>query len=244
MNTLSREWNVPEDLREKKTRQKSKWHLNIVKKIGQGGFGSVYSGSLSRVILGRETVKLAVKEQDVADHNYEVAMLRKLSHPNIVPLLGDYIENGKGFLAVPMYESNLREWSGECHGILLDVLSGLEYLKTQDIVHCDIKSENICVRLTSRGPEGVIIDFGLAKKNGEDDRGVTPEYLQKYIAWTANKLVVESLDHRYDLFCLGVVAGNVNSSDKELCIELKELLENEILEGVQKITEKVPSLRL
>ena len=247
-------FNVPEDLPEKRITRKGQWKLNVRQKIGQGGFGSVYGGKLSRAFLGRETVELAVKEQDKEHHDYEVAMLRKLSHPNIVPLLGDYIENDKGFLAVPMYESNLKEWSGECHDILLGVLSGLEYLKTQNIVHCDIKPENICVRLSSRGPEGVIIDFGVAKKNGEEDRGVTKEYIVKYMTWTnkANRFVVESLDHRYDLFCLSVVAGkvagkagNVNSSDKELCLELKDLLEKKILEEpFQQITNGTLSLRL
>ena len=222
-------WTVPRGIKKSIKKKGKKWHLNIGPKIGQGGFGSVYSGNISKCIF-QYYVKVAVKEQDVESHEHEVSMLRQLSHPNIVPLLGDYVENDRGFLVVPMYESNLKEWSGECQGILVDVSSGLEYLKEKNIVHCDIKPENICVRLSSRGPQGVIIDFGVAKKNGEDDRGGTREYVLKYISWTANKLVVESLDHRYDLFCLSVVAGNVDSSDKELCLELKDLLENEIEE--------------
>ena len=92
----------------------------------------------------------------------------------------------------------------------------------------------------------MIIDFGVAKKNGEDDKSVSLEYLLKYTTWTEKfELNVESLDHRYDLFCLSVVAGNVDSSDKESCLELKGLLENKILEEpLQKITNRTLSLRL
>lgn len=236
------EWRVPKGIKKShEVKKRKKWYLNVDKKKASGGFGTVYSGNLSRwrvlkSLIFKDHVKVAVKEQDVESHEHEVNMLRQLSHPNIVPLLGDYVENDRGFLVVPMYESNLKEWSGECHGILLDVSLGLEYLNDEGIVHCDIKPGNICVRLSSQGPEGVIIDFGVAKKNGEDDRGVTPEYLNAYFKWNlSNSINVEYLDHRYDLFCLSVVAGNVDSSDKELCLELKDLLENEIKKELKPI---------
>ena len=123
------------------------------RKKRRGAFGVVSKGTLSRVIVPREYVGVAVKEQEVDSHEHEVSILRQLSHQNIVPLLGAYVENDRGYLVVPMYTSSLNEWKGPCYDILMDVNDGLEYLKEQKVVHRDIK-KNICVRETAEGPEG------------------------------------------------------------------------------------------
>ena len=226
-----KKWTVPESIISTQVRKQKRWYLNVDKRKASGGFGTVYSGNLSRWLVDKSnilksSVKVAVKEQDVANHEHEVSMLRQLAlpkpHPNIVPLLGAYVENNKGYLVVPMYKSSLGDWKGPCEDILMGVLSGLQYLETKGVVHCDIKPGNICVRQTEDGLQGVIIDFGLAKKDGEGNRGYTRDYLKAYDDFNeSNRINVESLDHRYDLFCLSVVAGEVDASDGEKCLELQ-----------------------
>lgn len=248
------EWSIPKDVNKSiEMRKRKRWYLNVDKKKASGGFGTVYSGNLSRWLASKTTifkiyVKVAVKEQDVATHEHEVKMLRQLAlpkpHPNIVPLLGAYVENDMGYLVVPMYKSSLDKWEGPCEDILMDVLRGLEHLKEKNIVHGDIKPGNICVR-QAKGLHGVIIDFGVAKKDGDDDRGGTLEYVNAYLKWnTLNSLNVESLDHRYDLFCLSVVAGEVNASDKAECLDLKDKLLDVLLAEPLIDMENVQQLRL
>ncbi len=218
-----KKWNIPADIpRRTEYKPMKKWHLNVGGEKGSGGFGIVSKGTLSRLMVPREYVDVAVKEQNVADHEHEVSMLSQLSHQNIVPLLGAYVENDRGYLVVPMYKSSLDKWKGPCEDILMDVLRGLKYLEEKNIVHSDIKPGNICVRETEEGPHGVIIDFGLAKMDGEPDRGYTPIYRDAYFDFNgSSRINKKPLDHRYDLFCLSVVAGEVDATDRARCLELK-----------------------
>ncbi|CAL1543764.1 unnamed protein product [Lymnaea stagnalis] len=64
--------------------------------------------------------------------------------------------------------------------IMLDVFTGLSVLERHGITHCDIKPENICMKINSDGSSTTkIIDFGSSKS--QKDRmtysGLTPEYL-------------------------------------------------------------------
>ena len=104
---MSKKWSVPDQVpRRRVDRGIKKWHLNVEKKK-ERCFGVVSKGTLSRVIVPREYVDVAVKEQEVDSHEHEVSILRQLSHQNIVPLLGAYVENDRGYLVVPMYKSSL-----------------------------------------------------------------------------------------------------------------------------------------
>lgn len=227
-------WKVPERDIKKKNK---KWHLSVdSKSLGQGSFGSVVMGKLKRTVV--ESLKVAVKEQSKEDHGYEVSILQSLDNRYIAPLLGSYEVGEKGFIVVPMYVSDLRKWEGPCYNILVDVLSGLDYLKTKGVVHCDIKFENICV--TERG-EGRIIDFGLAKYEGNPNRGFTPFYRDRYVERYGTRRSL--LDHKYDVFCLCLVAFSVESDDRKKCYDLHSDLLISINEMIE-IENEPQSLRL
>ncbi|XP_071708196.1 probable serine/threonine-protein kinase PBL7 [Rutidosis leptorrhynchoides] len=147
--------------------------------IGQGGFGSVYSGVLQD---GR---KIAVKLMDHAgkqgeeEFTVEVEMLSRLRSPYLLALIGycsesqhrvlvyDFMANGglqehlypiRGANAVP---SNL-DWEIRLR-IALEAAKGLEYLHehvTPPVIHRDFKSSNI---LLDKGFHAKVSDFGLAK---------------------------------------------------------------------------------
>lgn len=232
------EWRVPK-------RVKKRWYLNIdARERDRGSFGQVFRGTLEKIPY----IKVAVKKQKVDSHEHEVSILRGLDHTNIVPLLGSYVEKGMGYLVVPMYESNLSDWEGECYDLLADELTGLDYLKSQRVVHCDIKPENICVRNSEEmGPEGVIIDFGLAKYDGEKNEGNTPYYYIKYLKkqglqmGTLGYLKYDyNLSHDYDVFCLGILSEEIQAPDREEC----EGFGKSLLMEVPVFRQGRPSLRL
>lgn len=135
----------------------------------------------------------------------EAAVLKKLAHPNIVPLLSaeddaliyaycpgvnlaEALEGGP----LPLKRS-LK--------IIGDVLLALAYAHDNGVIHCDIKPSNILVR----GERALLADFGFAKDlalTAITDTGVmlgTPNYM------APEQFRGERSDPRSDLYAVGAV---------------------------------------
>lgn len=148
----------------------------IEKHIGQGGMGKVYVASDERF---NSTV--AIKETVFEDKNLrkaferEARLLNSLKH-QALPRVSDHFTEGDGqFLVMEFIAgedlAEMMERNGEAFP-LEDVLNwakqlsdALHYLHTQDIIHRDIKPQNL--KLTPKG-QIVLLDFGLAKGSPTD----------------------------------------------------------------------------
>ncbi|CDH49786.1 related to ser thr protein kinase [Lichtheimia corymbifera JMRC:FSU:9682] len=149
--------------------------------IGKGQFGSVYKAldlTTGEIVAVK---RLQVGEDGMLDEEImkEVALLRTLSHTNVISYLGfvrsknhinivlEYAENGslmstlKAFGAFP--EKLVASFC-------VKILNGLEYLHENSVVHCDLKAANI---LTTKTGDVKLTDFGVSlnmkiKENTED----------------------------------------------------------------------------
>ncbi|KAL7219048.1 hypothetical protein ACSBR2_012175 [Camellia fascicularis] len=150
---------------------------NFSEKIGGGGFGSVFKGTLpdSTVIAVK---KLESIDQGEKQFRVEVSTLGTIQHVNLVRLCGfcsegkrkllvyDYMQNGS--LDSHLFhekESKVLDWKKR-YQIALGTARGLAYLheNCRDcIIHCDIKPANILLDVDFR-PK--VADFGLAKLLG------------------------------------------------------------------------------
>ncbi|CAM6001332.1 unnamed protein product, partial [Sphagnum balticum] len=144
--------------------------------IGKGGFGHVYYGKLED---GQE---VAIKVLDVkstqgpSEFFNEVNVLSRVSHRNLVSLIGYCLEDNQQMLIYEfMHKGSLRDhlyvddgsqwfldWNSQVH-IILGVAQGLAYLHhgcNPPILHLDIKPQNILL-----GGDYIpkLADFGLAE---------------------------------------------------------------------------------
>jgi interleukin-1 receptor-associated kinase 1 len=143
-------------------------------KLGQGGNGEVYKGSLPD---GREVAVKMLKEAKVDGEEFinEVASISRTSHVNVVTLLGFCLEgcgpkSKRGLVYEYMPNGSLERYTAggdlgweQLLGIAVGIARGLEYLHrgcNTHIVHFDIKPHNILLDAELR-PK--ISDFGLAK---------------------------------------------------------------------------------
>ncbi|XP_020105293.1 LEAF RUST 10 DISEASE-RESISTANCE LOCUS RECEPTOR-LIKE PROTEIN KINASE-like 2.1 isoform X2 [Ananas comosus] len=145
-------------------------------KLGQGGFGIVYKGSLPNGHLVAVKILTNSKENGEEFIN-EVASISRTSHVNIVRLLGFCLDGSKRALIYDFMPNGSLErfifndrsqiesalgWN-KLFEIVVGVARGLEYLHrgcNTRIVHFDIKPHNI---LLDRDFCPKISDFGLAK---------------------------------------------------------------------------------
>uniref|UniRef100_A0ACD5WAI3 Uncharacterized protein n=1 Tax=Avena sativa TaxID=4498 RepID=A0ACD5WAI3_AVESA len=144
-------------------------------KLGEGGFGPVYKGTMED---GQEiAVKRLSKtsQQGHLEMKNEVVVLAKLHHKNLVRLLGCCIEEGEELLVyeflynksldkILFHPSRQQELSwGNRYKIIRGIGRGLVYLHEDSrltIIHRDLKASNI---LLDPDMNPKISDFGLAK---------------------------------------------------------------------------------
>lgn len=197
--------------------------------IGQGSFGSVYlalhavTGELLAVKQvetpdpGANNPNDAKKKNMIDALKREIGFLRELQHPNIVQYLGsnsneqhlniflEYVPGGSvqtmlnsyGALREPLIRSFVRQ-----------IVTGLAYLHSRDIIHRDIKGANILV--DNKG--GIkISDFGISKKveaskvlSGGAANSKNRPSLQGSVFWMAPEVVKQtSYTRKADIWSLG-----------------------------------------
>ncbi|XP_009608510.1 probable LRR receptor-like serine/threonine-protein kinase At1g56140 isoform X1 [Nicotiana tomentosiformis] len=214
--------------------------FNPSNKLGEGGFGPVYKGTLEdgRVV--------AVKQLSVASHQgksqfvAEIATISAVQHRNLVKLYGCCIEGDKRSLVYEYLENKSLDQalfgSGSLYldwpirfQICLGVAKGLAYLHEESrvrVVHRDVKASNILLD-SDLNPK--ISDFGLAKLY--DDKKT---HINTRVAGTIGYLAPEyamrgHLTEKADVFGFGVVALEIVSgrpnSDSSLEEERIYLLE-------------------
>ena len=157
-------------------------------------------------------VKITPKAfQDKNFANIEVQLLKVLDHPNIIKVFDVYETPNYEFIFMELCDQNLITTIQECQSlselqmkvILRQLLAAVAYLHAKNIVHRDLKLDNILLRFTDSGLEVKLIDFGHSQyvQEGEEMRRICGSHY--YIA--PEILVDKGYGIACDMWSLGVV---------------------------------------
>ncbi|MBA0727258.1 hypothetical protein Golax_000263, partial [Gossypium laxum] len=204
---------------------------NFSNKIGEGGFGSVFHGTLppgSEVAVKHLVGFGAVNKSFVA----EVQTIGSINHFNLVSLVGFCAEKFNRLLVYKyMANGSLDRWIFNKNQesalrwqirkkIIIDIAKGLAYLHegcNQKIIHLDIKPQNI---LLDENFNARVSDFGLSKLIGRDQSRVvtamrgTPGYMAP--EWLSSVITEKADVYSFGIVVLEILCGRPNADKSQL----------------------------
>ncbi|KAJ9661704.1 Protein kinase [Coniosporium apollinis] len=235
MSSMS-ESEVMARLREVVSKDKPLDSYNKQKKIGQGASGSVYVARVresapsptARTLL-RENgprAQVAIKQMDLRNQPRkelivnEIIVMKDSKHPNIVNFLDAFLQEEQFELWVVMefmeggaltdvIDNNPSISEDQIATICLETCKGLEHLHSQNIIHRDIKSDNVL--LDGRG-NVKITDFGFCAKLTEQRSKRATMVGTPY--WMAPEVVKQKeYGSKVDIWSLGIMAIEMIESE-------------------------------
>lgn len=189
---------------------------SVEREIARGGAAYVFSGRdatgtpVALKILRPELAVTVTADRFLR----EVEFLRSLEHPHVARV----VDSGEAefflFYVMPMIEGpNLRQHLERARRVTVedtrqiatDLLDALGYFHERQIVHRDVKPDNIVLR-----PDGpVLVDFGIAKAIA--DAGIDRLTRSGFTVGTSHYMSPEQvqgqldIDHRCDIYSMGCV---------------------------------------
>jgi tRNA A-37 threonylcarbamoyl transferase component Bud32 len=191
-------------------------HYSLERELGRGGMGIVYLARDLR--LERRVAIKTLPLHLAADATVRERFLREartaaaLAHPNIVPIhradeLGGQVFFVMGFIDGESLADRVRERgplpADEVLDILREVALALGFAHAHDVIHRDVKAENIL--LDGSTGRAFVTDFGIARLVQAAPLTATGHVLGSVHYMSPEQVAGEGVDARTDLYALGIV---------------------------------------
>ncbi|XP_076933556.1 RAF-like serine/threonine-protein kinase 20 [Bidens hawaiensis] len=208
--------------------------LEELKELGSGTFGTVFHGKWRGTDVAIKRIKKSCfagrsSEQERLTNEFwrEADILSKLHHPNVVAFYGVVRDGPGGTLATVtefMVDGSLRRvlLCKDRHLdhrkkliIAMDAAFGMEYLHSKNIVHFDIKCDNLLVNMKDPSrPICKVGDFGLSKIKRNTlvsggVRGTLPWMAPELLNGSSNKV-----SEKVDVFSFGIVLWEILTGEE------------------------------
>lgn len=192
--------------------QTLKDRYRIEAKLGQGSLGAVYKAFDTRLerLVAIKVLSSSFSEEATQRLLEEARSLARLNHPNIIVVYDSDQHEGKHYLVLEYVPGRtLREVLEEGHtlsqetiiDISLDFMSALEYAHSRNVVHRDLRPENVLI-----ADDGVkLMDFDLVRLESGKPLTEVPMFISSLDYMSPEQIMGKTADPRSDLYSFGIV---------------------------------------
>ena len=121
---------------------------SLWEKIGDGSFGKVYRAHLLGTAVAVKVIQ-NLKPDRVAGLKRDIFYLSRMTHPNVVPIYGAFIEEGMLHMVMEFVPNSLRNKrvvnQVNVVRVLQDVARALVRMHAQGHIHRDVKARNVLI---------------------------------------------------------------------------------------------------
>jgi len=207
-------------------------NYELVSVLGEGGMGTVFVGEHT-VLKRRDALKVLLPEfcsepNVVKRFFHEARAVNLIHHPNIIDIK-DFVESDDHppYMVMEYIDGESLSHYIRHHApippdtvvaIATQICSALQAVHDQGIVHRDLKPDNVLLQQESDSNlKAKLLDFGVAKFIGGQETFLktlsgaavgTPEFM------APEQIVGESVDHRIDIYALGVILYEMLTSQQ------------------------------
>ncbi|MCA9623646.1 MAG: serine/threonine protein kinase, partial [Myxococcales bacterium] len=195
----------------------------VVARIGAGGFGEVYAAQ--HALIGKKAAVKILRAEHARSKQVtqrflaEARAVNQIQHRGIVDIFAfDTLPDGRQYFAMELLEGEPLDVFARKNGglavevvfaILRRVARALDAAHAAGIAHRDLKPENIFITTDETGRlEPKLLDFGIAKlmTEGGARQTQTGQMLGTPLYMSPEQWRGRKVDHRTDIYALGVVA--------------------------------------
>lgn len=200
-------------------------NYNIIRQIGEGGFGNVYLAEQTKPLRRTVAIKvikqlMILNEAGVARFDQERQALAAMQHPHVAEVYdAGFTDDGRPYFAMEFIDGE--EITKYCHrnclgledriALFQQVCQAVQHAHHKGVIHRDLKPANVLVSDSAGLPQVKVIDFGIAKavEKKLSDETIhtsphmfigTPTYVSPEQTGTDT-----DIDLRSDIYSLGVL---------------------------------------
>ena len=196
---------------------------------------------LNADLVLKEIKKEDLKKTGEEDYFKESKILYMCEHPNICKIRWSTYDEENIYISMPFYKNgSLNKYIDE--NILtvrqiikysLDILTGLHYIHSKNLVHFDIKPTNI---LIDNSGKAIITDFGLSKFLNESGFAQNSVFYRNHIPYEA---IIDSgkLTNQADIYQFGLTLYRILVSKEDWILQFDNIKNwNEFKKAIEEKT--------